>query len=350
MELQESEAEYYERVDMKVYREEIAPILPQQILDIHAHIWPSLVATYNKYPAVAGYKGVPEHYSFADLEQSAKMLFPDRIYHAVCFGAPFAEAVDAGINEALSRGAKQWPRRYALLVATPRESAEELRRALLQGRFYGFKVAVNLAPHAYATDRIMDVFSAAQRRVADELGLMVMLHIPRARRLADRQNIADLQRLSEECPNAKIILAHLGRSYCSWVIRDSIHELKDLGNIYWDVSYVQNAMVYEILFENVDSRRVLFGTDQPLADIRGHRVCVNKQWVDVTRDHYSWAAFRREGLEVEATFVAYEIIRALREGAERAGLGRQQLRAIFFDNGMRLIKDVEQQLSGMWLN
>lgn len=336
---------------MKVYREEIAPILPQQILDIHTHVWTKLGARcsfINKYPPIQGYKGAPLDYDYADLDRSARKLFPDREYHAVCFGAAMLELVGTGINDEVGAGAQDWPRRYPLLVATPSESAEKLRQALLGGRFYGIKVAVNLEDHAYATDRVTHVFSEAQRTVANELGLMVMLHVPRPRRLADPDNVSDIQWISRECPEAKIILAHLGRSYCSWVIKDSIHELKNLDNVYWDVSYVQNPMVYEILFENVDSRRVLFGTDQPMADWRGRRVCVNNQWVDVTRDRYSWAAFRREGLEIEATFIAYEIIRALREGAERAGLSKAQLAAIFFENGMRLVKDVRRRLSGVW--
>jgi len=345
-----SEQAYYDRVDMTVYRNEIAPILPERILDIHTHVWTSLgdKCKYNKYPPVKGYKGAPLDYDFADLDRSARKLFPDREYHAVCFGAAFPEAVDLGINEEVGTGALEWPHRYPLLVAGPSESVDQLRQTLLHGRFYGIKVAVNLEAHAYATDRIAYVFSEAQRKLANALGLMVMLHIPRPKRLADPDNIADIQWISQECPDAKIILAHLGRSYCSWVIKDSIHALKNLDNVYWDVSYVQNPMVYEILFENVDSQRVLFGTDQPMADWRGRRVCVNSQWVDVTRDRYSWAAFRREGLEIEATFIAYEIIQALREGAERAGLTGEKLAAIFFDNGMRLVEDVRRRLSGIW--
>jgi len=348
----ESESEYYNRVDMRVYRDEIAPILPPEVLDIHAHIWSkSLVAEkkYNRYAASDGYRGIPDQYGYAELEGSGRRLFPDRTYHAVCFGAPYPEAVQLGTNDEVSRGAQEWPHRYPLLVATPTDSADELRRTLLDGGFYGIKVAVNLEPHAYATDRITHVFSEAQRKLANEFGLMVMLHIPRASRLADPEHVADILRICSENPDAHIILAHLGRSYCTWSIRDSIHTLKDIPNLYWDVSFVQNAMVYEILFENVDSRRVLFGTDLPVADVRGHRVCVNNQWVDVTRDRYSWAAFRREGLQMEATFMAYEIIRALREGAERAGIDEEQLRAVFFANGMRLVEDVRNRLASKWL-
>jgi hypothetical protein len=120
--------------------------------------------------------------------------------------------------------------------------------------------------------------------------------------------------------------------------------LKDLDNLYWDASFVQDPMVFQILFENVDSRRVLYGTDQPLADIRGRRVGVNNAWVDVTRDRYRWTAFRREGLEIEATFIAYEIARAMIEGAQMAGLTREQLRATLFDNGMALIRGVRKSL------
>jgi predicted TIM-barrel fold metal-dependent hydrolase len=348
----EQDNEYYHRVDMQVYRDEIAPILPPEVLDIHTHVWSEALAAekkYNRYAATDGYRGIPNQYGYSELDHSGRTLFPDRTYHAVCFGSPFPEAVQMGTNDEVSSGAREWPHRYPLLVATPADSTDKLRQILLRGRFYGIKVAVNLEPHAYATDRVTHVFSEAQRRVADEFGLMVMLHIPRASRLADPEHVADILQVCSECPKAYVMLAHLGRSYCTWSIRDSIHSLKDVPNLYWDVSFVQNAMVYEILFENVDSRRVLFGTDLPVADVRGHRVCVNGQWVDVTRDRYSWAAFRREGQPIEATFMAYEIIRALREGAERAGLDKEQLRAIFFSNGMGLIEDIRNRLAPRWL-
>jgi predicted TIM-barrel fold metal-dependent hydrolase len=250
----------------------------------------------------------------------------------------------AGENERFAADARQWPRRYPLAIAGPHDSEEQLRECVLSGGFYGFKVAVNLERSAYHTDRITYVFSKAQRDLANELGLIVMLHIPRERRLADPDNVSDLQLVCRENPNAKIVLAHLGRSYCSWVIRDSIRALKDLDNLYWDASFVQDPMVFQILFENVDSRRVFYGTDQPLADIRGRRVNVNNTWVDVTRDRYSWTAFRREGLEIEATFIAYEIARAMIEGARMAGLTPEQLRATFFDNGMALIRGVRSSL------
>ena len=339
----ESELDYYHRVDMQAYRDEIAPVLPAQVLDMHAHVWPTLVAKHNKYPALGEFKGVPDHYTFADLDASAKRLFPDRVYHAVCFGAAFPEAVEAGENDRIAQGAREWPRRYPLLIAGPHDGEQQLHNALQSGGFYGFKVAVNLETQHYATDRIMYVFSEAQRKLANELGLIVMLHIPRSKRLADSENVSDIQHICREYPNLKLVLAHLGRAYCSWVIKDSIKLLKDLPNLYWDVSYVQNETVFQIVMENVDPTHIVFGTDQPLAEFRGRRVCVNNAWVDVTRDRYSWSAFCREGLEIEATFVAYEIIRAMTEGAERAGLTREQLRAMFFDNGMKLVEDVARR-------
>jgi len=43
--------------------------------------------------------------------------------------------------------------------------------------------------------------------IADELGLMVMLHIPRKQRLADPVNQRQLIELCSAWPNAKIVLA-----------------------------------------------------------------------------------------------------------------------------------------------
>jgi len=61
----------------------------------------------------------------------------------------------------------------------------------------------------------------------------------------------------------------------------------------------------------------------------------------------SWTASRDSEDPVEGTFMTSEMIRAMREGAEEAGLSTDDLRPIFFDNGMALIQDVQRTLQSL---
>lgn len=74
--------------------------------------------------------------------------------------------------------------------------------------------------------------------------------------------------------------------------------------------------------------------------MRGRRVCINGAWVDVVREARGWTASRDPANPIRATFMTYEMIRAMREGAEAAGIGEEALKPIFFENGMRLIREV----------
>ena len=131
-------------------------------------------------------------------------------------------------------------------------------------------------------------------------------------------------------------------------MKGGIAKLCDLPNVYWDTSFVQNSLVYKIFFDHVDPAKVLYGTDLPISEVHGRRVCINDNWVDVSRGWRDWTAYRDPEHAVEGTFMTYEMIRAMREGAEEAGLSTDDLRPIFFENGMRLIESVQQQLSGLW--
>lgn len=108
---------------------------------------------------------------------------------------------------------------------------------------------------------------------------------------------------------------------------------------------VQEPLVIQILLEHVDSQRVFFGTDLPVAAMRGRRVCINNRWFDVVREPDQGSPFRLGAPRLAApivpgTFMVYEIARAVRDGAVLAGLSPAQLAAIFYENGMAALRRV----------
>jgi len=340
--------DYYERVDMKVYHEVVAPVLGKSILDVHAHAMaqvpePQMRRVEHKYPGRES-----EPFPVEDLAATGQLMFPEQTYHAVVFGMPNPESA-ASSNAHVAEECRKRETFYPLYIPDMQASEQQIRNTVLQGGFYGFKPYWLMVDWKDEEDEVTvgDMLPAPYMRVADDWGLMIMLHIPGSKRLASASNIEWIQKLSREYPNAKIIIAHLGRSYCPWSMKGGISHLCDLPNVYWDTSFVQQSLSYKIFFDHVDPSKVMYGTDLPIGQTRGRRVCINDRWIDVTRDDLGWTASRDPQHSIEATFMTYEMIRAMREGAEEAGLSTADLRPIFFENGMRLIEDVQHTLQSL---
>jgi hypothetical protein len=93
--------------------------------------------------------------------------------------------------------------------------------------------------------------------------------------------------------------------------------------------------------EELGPGRLLFATDLPVAAMRGRRVYALDHWVDLVLPGPQPSAYRVISPDIRASFMVYEIILATRRAAERAGISSVELRAIFHDNGARLLAQVE---------
>jgi predicted TIM-barrel fold metal-dependent hydrolase len=339
--------EYYQAVDLSVYREIVAPLLSGKILDIHAHARAEVPEgkrhlMQNKYPGRQ-----VEPYPVEELLATARLMWPEQQFHALVFGMPTLQMRESS-NQHVVRECRKHRNLFPLYIPDLHAAEAEIRNTVLAGGYFGFKPYWSLVEGKASEEEvsIFDMLPEACMRVAHELGLIIMLHIPGSGRLASQSNIDGIRRLSREYPNAKLIMAHLGRSYCLWSMKKGIDKLCDLPNVYWDTSVVQESMVFKEFFDHVDPGKVMYGTDLPIMEMRGRRVCINGLWVDVTREDRGWTANRKPDNPIRGTFMTYEMIRAMREGAEAAGVTENALKPIFFDNGMRVIRQVQQNLPG----
>jgi glutamate-1-semialdehyde 2,1-aminomutase len=177
----------------------------------------------------------------------------------------------------------------------------------------------------------------AARRVVEARGLVVMLHVPRPGRIADPANIREVVELCEACPNGRVILAHIGRSYGPWFIEQAMDRLAPLPNLYYDVAALDDADSICVVLEHVPHTRLLFGTDLPFTAERGKHLCVNRQCLFLTRKQHPWSISSRGPGELRLTFMAYETVRALRRACERLRLTRTQVEDIMYCNARRLL-------------
>ncbi len=349
-----NEKERYEGVDMPFYREAVLPLLPERILDFHAHSWKKDQwitpgdqqetrlhgsDSMRIFPA-ARYMSTDLEYGMGRLLEDANRMFPQQQYYAVVFGQP-TPAVDLGrTNRYIAVNASL--ENILPLIVTGKDliPGEQLRQQILESGFFGYKVFLNWVGNDYGNICVEDMIRPAEMELASKLGLVVLLHVPRAGRLADPEVAQGVRKLAQRYPGAHIVLAHCGRCYRPVEIRTAVHAIFDLENVYLDTSMVMDPVVLHIVFNSIDARRILFGTDFPVAAMRGRRVNVMDHWVDVVLEGYPESDYRVASDNIRATFMAYEIILAIETAADTAGLSGEELEGIFFDNGISLLEKV----------
>ena len=332
--------------DRAFFRQGISPLLPAKVLDFHTHLWSA--KNWKTVPWQAGKKGgqymvTQPEYPARALMADGQRCFPDREYHAVCFGYPTPVADWEKDTAYVAAAARRHPNLHPLVLAGPDLgiSRERYEQALDAGGFLGFKVFLNWLGDQYGDKRVEEMFGPTELALANERRLIVMLHVPRAGRLADPVVQRGVRWLARECPEASIVLAHCGRCYGPAEMQAAIGSLRNLPNVSLDTSMVMDPICLQIALNEIGPARLLFATDFPVARMRGRRVRVMDHWVDVVLPGYAPSAFRVVG-EIHATFMALEICLAIRWAAEMAGLKRSAVRGIFWDNGMRLLRRVRR--------
>jgi len=317
--------------DRQIWEEELEAFVPRRIFDAHAHLF-----WHDHLPA-----GHPKLTAWCDADDAAhrrwaRRLYPGREMHYLYLGTP-VPGIDVGRhNEFIARQLKKDPRSRANLLVTPACTPETIAATARRPGFVGLKpyrmFSVNGNPD---TCRIHEFFPEAQLEVADELGLWVTLHLSRYHAAADRDNLRDLTRYTtRRYPRIKWILAHCARSFTYWPIRESVERLRELPNLFYDLSAVCDVRPILTLFQREDFRRIFFGSDGISPTFfRGGYFALGRSWLTLSSAHFSDATFPHcDGRPILAI---YENLLAIKQAAAIAGFGRSEIDALFWGNAAR---------------
>ncbi len=344
--------------DHRIWEEELKDFLPEKIIDVHCHIgkpefnpvvehkpgeekrtvtWPSLVAkTY----------GMPE------LQETYQLLFPGKNVRALCFSNNgHGEAVNNYVSEETKKAGF-----WGLYYSHPTQSGEELEQKIREGGFLGLKSYLDLAPKYIPGNeiRIFDFFPKHQLAKMNELGAIVMLHIPRSGRLKDPVNLEQILEIRREFPNVRLIVAHIGRAYCSC----------DVGNAFTDYlnkepetmyDFCANCSEYAIteLLKNAGPKHAMFGLDMPILRMRTHRIEENGTYInlvppglygDPSQDPHLREVSPEEAEKI--TFFAYEELLALKRACTKLGLSKADVEDIMYNNALNLIEGARKSIYG----
>ncbi len=336
-------------VDRRVYQEKLEDFLPDQIIDVHTHVWKSEHARLgpDAFARVVSWPSrVASENPVEDLVEGYRLLFPGKSVTPLMFASVYdAESIhpmNAYVSECAAQ--KKYP---ALIYAHPSWPARELEKRITDGRFLGAKVYLNLSP-AYIPMkeiRIFDFLPPHQLDVLNSNNLVVMLHIPRDGRLRDPVNLAQMVEIEKSWPRVRVIIAHVGRAYCDEDMGDAFEKLSVTKNMVFDFSANTNDHVFEGALRAFGSERCLFGSDMPITRMRMRRICEDGKYINVVpRDLYgdvSGDMNMREAVPPDSesiSFFMYEEISAIRRAVERIGLGKSDVESIFLKNARRVLR------------
>jgi len=332
---------HYFKVDLPFYREHLENFLPDRIIDIHSHSSndPGIQPGDPKPTFWADWVTFGHGMRLPDLLDTYLKIFPGKEVFPVCFPVSSPEDVDER-NGYLAEELKQYEHVRGFLWTSPYWSSDDLIERINSGRFSGIKPYPSMVRGIPEEDvKISDYLPHHHLEAAEEHGWVVMLHISRPERLADPENIAQLRKISGTYPGIKLIVAHVGRSYCPRHGMVGIPALRDCRNLLFDISANTNQPVMELLIREVGPERILFGSDLPITAMRAKRICEGDEYINYVY-HADWEDKRtRRNIEEEETytFLLYEEILAFKKAAVACDLTKSDIENVFFNNAHRLL-------------
>jgi len=331
-------------MDRRIWEEELDTFVPERIFDAHTHLWSD-----DHLPPDHPDRGTRPYADLMTHRAWAERLYPGREIHFLMLGCPITTEMDVtGHNTFLAEEIAQDPRSRANMIAVPGMTPEEIADAVDQYGFVGLKpYRVFSATGDIAECRITDYLPEELIEVANDRELFVTLHLSKRWGCADEENLADLARLTAHYPKVRWILAHCARAFASWMIERAIDRLREMPQIWYDLSAVNDVMSFYILFKRERRERLLFGSDNILAGCAHSKyITFAKAWAYLP-DHV-FEQLRLSHCEGEPTLVIYEQLRAMRQAAEMVGFGRAEVEEIFWTNAARLlgIEGCEESVAG----
>ncbi len=324
--------------DLDLYEQQIAPWLPAEVIDIHVHIGLS-----THWGPVTGERRaemwpieIADSQSWEEMEHAFAVMLPSVQMRALCFGWVYHEVDIEANNRYVWSGRTRGCCAGALLVSRPDWPAERIDEAMTAG-WLGLKPYPDLSPGGYGNCSIADFLPDSHLSVLDRHRGILMLHLPRAGRLADPDNIRELLDIRMRFPSVQIITAHIGRAYGLPNAQAGLKHFRDT-DICFDTAAHLNPDVFALALDTVGPHRLLYGSDMPVMMMRGYREHDGDHYLNWTSGNYSWNN-RRQPAEREAryTWFLYEELLALIDAFQRTGMTREDAALVFHDNAHRLL-------------
>ena len=313
--------------DRDLWEEELEAFVPGEIYDMHTHMWSEEHRGSIEGPP-AGLRLEIDYQ--AHLDWAAK-LYPGRQIHFLVLGTPIQGMDAEGHNDWMAAQMLADPLSAINMMVTPEMTPDYVAAQVKKHGFLGLKPYRTFAPDP-ANARMCDFLPEAFIEVAHDMGLAITMHLAKKTGPADPVNRKDLQLYTKKYPRAQWIVAHCARSFNAFMMEKAIHYLKELPNIWYDTSAVNDLYSHFLLMKHEDRKRVMYGSDNVVAGCaRGKYITYGRAW-----EYFSGMASLAH-CDPTPTLVIYEQLRQERQVAEMLGLTKDEIEDHFANNGRRFI-------------
>ena len=331
----------YTDVDRQFYSDHVAPRIPGDIFDVHVHIFlKKHVDMIPEEKAGAFWANECAHVLSADdAHACAHEMYPDTRYAYAGFPTPSPLADVEGMNEYVAQEAAAG-KCVPLMAVRPEWSADYVEEKFVSGAYAGMKPYPGMVEGGSRGEvGVFEFMPHDQWDILNRHKKAVMLHIGRKERFADGRNISDLLTARDRYPDVTIIVAHLGRSYCPWYLKEGLKKMGDPSGFYFDTTAVINPEVYDVAFDSIPAEKILYGSDMHVLFWHGKREWDEKNYYNITRENYSWNTNRRSPKEEAAyTLFLYEQMKSILDAIDKHGLSESEKRYVFGLNARRALK------------
>ncbi|NLZ55648.1 MAG: amidohydrolase family protein [Clostridiaceae bacterium] len=325
-------------------KDRLADFVPERIFDMHAHIdaegyWRRGSADQKQraaLPEVVGMEAYKQHqlplYGLSEQALSRvnlrcnMILTPDTNMKTDLQHRWRA-------HEFLCGELEKYPQNIGSALVFPGDSYEDIIARLIHPRILGLKCY-----HVYADQQ--PTFQCAPEQylpeaawmVAHDRRMFITLHMVRDRALVDPLNLTYIRQMAQRYPDAVLILAHAGRSFATWTIMEAAQNVRDLPNVWFDISAICESPGLFELMRTIDTQRILWGSDFPVSHMRGKCVSLAEGFFWIYHDE----APEQERAKLYP--IGREALLAFKQACEMLRLPRAQVEAIFYDNAAAAVE------------
>lgn len=307
--------------------------LPSAVFDAHVHLWraadlvPPATGLWAEGPAEAGVSVWRAHVG--------RQVGAPRLAGGLMIPNPLSGGDIARANVFVFEQIAGDPALKGLALVTPQSPPEDYRPLFDNPQFAGFKPY-----HVFsaATPTFQAPISAFLPEwvwaLAHERGLAIVLHLVRDGALADPENQRELRQFCTRHPNARLVLAHAARGFHAPNTVRGLAGLRGLENVWFDTSGICEPESLVAIVREFGPRRLMWGSDFPVSEIRGRCVTVGDGFAWLQPDTVLWD---KTGPHGRPTLVGLESLRAVLAACDVLGLDAADRQDIFADNARRLL-------------
>lgn len=317
--------------EISLFERKLQNFVPAKVFDAHAHLY-SAAQLAEAFHWAGECPDEDVGFDFYRRRQSSWMgtLAPQ---NGLFFAAPARDLDVPAANNFVQGALKNQPGSRGLLMIKPGDDPTAVEAIIRKEGWAGFKVYHVFTDRQNTQDAHIDEYLPEWAwDIAHRHGLALMLHMVRARSLADASNQKIINAMCRKYPNAKLILAHAARGFCAHHTIEGVQGIAGLDNVYFDTSAICEAAPFEAVLQTFGPSRLLYGSDFPVSELHGRAVSLGDgfYWI-YDWEHESWPMGK-------PVLVGIESLLALRRACDIMSLSKADVERVFYHNARELLR------------